>query len=132
MSLDPGRTIATDEIPFKPLADRVSMRVIFIDDATNAWTVMVHAQPGGVLPRHQHLSQAEIFILKGAGSHPQTGEYRTSDYIIEPAGATHDGVVFDQEVLMVMRSSGDVAFLNDDDSIAFMMNAGMLKGFAAQ
>lgn len=130
MSHEAGRTIATEEIPFKPLAPGVDMRVVHLDDS-GSWTVMIHSHPGSVLPRHQHLSQAEIFIIKGKGNHPQTGDYKEGDYIIEPADAVHDGVVFDVEVLMIMRSSGDVAFLNEDGSTAFMMNSGMLAGFAA-
>lgn len=131
MPNEAGRTIATAEIPFKPLAERVDMRVVYLDESTGAWTVMIHAHPGSVLPRHQHLSQAEIFIIEGAGSHPQTGDYKQGDYVIEPAQAIHDAVVFDEKVLMIMRSAGDVAFLNDDDSVAFMMDRNMIRGFAA-
>lgn len=131
MANEVGHTIATGEIPFKPLAEKVDMRVVYQDDATGAWTIMIHAHPGSVLPRHQHLSQAELFIMKGYGSHPQTGDYKEGDYVIEPANAVHDAVTFDVEVLLIMRSSGDVAFLNDDDSVAFMMDSNMVRGFAA-
>lgn len=128
--MDVGRTIDTDSIPFKPLAPNVNMRVVHLDDS-GSWTIMINALPGSVLPRHQHLTQAEIYIIKGKGNHPQTGDYKTGDYVIEPANAVHDAVVFDEEVLLIMRSNGDVAFIADDDSVMFMMDRGMLTGFAA-
>ncbi|MFM8155285.1 MAG: cupin domain-containing protein [Actinomycetes bacterium] len=129
--MDFGRTIATEELPFKPLAPNVNMRVVYIDDSGPGWTVMINALPGSVLPRHQHLSQAEIYILKGKGNHPQTGDYKTGDYVIEPANAIHDAVLFEEEVLLIMKSTGDVAFIDDDGNTMFMMDKGMLTGFAA-
>ncbi|WP_420823736.1 cupin domain-containing protein [Streptomyces torulosus] len=48
------QSIATDEIPFKPLADNVDMRVVHVDEEAGSWTVMIRTRPGGVLPRHQH------------------------------------------------------------------------------
>lgn len=131
MSSEVGVTVPTDSIPFKPLADGVHMRVVHIDHATGAWTIMIDAKQGSVLPRHKHLSQAEIYIIQGGGHHPQTGEYNSHDYIIEPVNAVHDALVHAEDTLLIMRSDGPVAFLNDDDSTAFMMDAGMLTGFAA-
>lgn len=128
--MDVGRTIDTESIAFKPLAPNVNMRVVHLDDS-GSWTIMINALPGSVLPRHQHLSQAEIYILEGKGSHPQTGDYKKGDYVIEPANAIHDAVLFEEEVLLIMRSTGDVAFLTEDNNVMFMMDRGMLTGFAA-
>ncbi|TSD94233.1 hypothetical protein FOS14_20975 [Skermania sp. ID1734] len=126
-----GHTIATEKIPFKPLAPGVHMRVVYLDADTGSWTIMIRGEKGSVLPRHQHLAQAEIYILAGAGNHPQTGEFRTGDYVIEPPNAVHDELVQQEEMLLIMRSSGPVAFLNDDGSTAFMMDVNMLEGFQA-
>lgn len=131
MTQDLGRTIATDEIPYQPIADGVGLRVVHVDSTSGAWTIMIHMQPGAVLPRHKHLSHAEIYILSGAGEHPQTGAFKTGDYVIEPAQAVHEPLVQDEEMRLVMRSDGPVAFLNDDDSTAFVMDASMLSGLAA-
>ncbi len=128
--MDVGRTIDTESIAFKPLAPNVNMRVVHLDDS-GSWTIMINALPGSVLPRHQHLSQAEIYILEGKGNHPQTGDYKKGDYVIEPANAIHDAVLFEEEVLLIMRSTGDVAFLTEDNNVMFMMDRGMLTGFAA-
>ena len=46
------------------------------------------------------------------------------DHVVQP-------VQFDEEVLLIMRSAGDVAFLTDDNQVMFMMDRGMLTGFAA-
>lgn len=131
MSTAAGITIATESIPFKPLAEGVAMRVVHVDHESGAWTIMIDAKKGSVLPRHRHLSPAEIYIIRGAGTHPQTGAYAPNDYIVEPKDALHEELLHEEDILLILHSSGPVAFLNDDDSTAFMMDAGMLTGFAA-
>ncbi|MEV0032116.1 cupin domain-containing protein [Nocardia sp. NPDC050793] len=128
---DHGLTIATDEIPFKPVADGVEIRVVYADEESGVWTVMVHAKPGSVLPRHRHVSGTELYILQGAGEHPQTGAFKAGDYVLEPAGAVHEPLVHPEETMLIMRSAGEIAFLADDGATTLVLSAGMLKRLAA-
>lgn len=90
---------------------------------------MVHAEPGGILPRHRHLENAEIYILKGSGAHPQTGEFVQGDYVSEAKGATHDAVVFGDEVELLMVSRGASVFLGEDGEELYTMDVNWLRNF---
>ena len=131
MSYEGGNTVHSEDLPWLPLAPKVDIKVLNTDEATGEFSVMIRAAPGGVLPRHQHIESAEILILKGAGHHPQTGDYRVGDYITEPKGALHDAVEFGEETLLFMTCKGPSAFLAPDDSVMHVMNVPMLRGLAA-
>src|SRR3546814_4493710 len=75
-----------------------------------------------LLPRHKHLGPAEIFILKGAGVHPQTGAYAQGDYVSERDQAVHDELMFQEDTELLMISSGPSAFLTPNDDVMFMMD----------
>lgn len=90
---------------------------------------MVHAEPGGILPRHRHLESAEIYILKGSGAHPQTGAFVEGDYVSETKGATHDAVVFGNEVELLMVSRGASVFLGEDGREMYTMDVEWLQRF---
>src|SRR3546814_17390770 len=71
---------------------------------------------------HKHLGPAEIFILKGAGVHPQTGAYAQGDYVSERDQAVHDELMFQEDQELLMISSGPSAFLTPNDDGMFMMH----------
>lgn len=123
-----GDVIRTDEVPWLPLAPGVSMRPLRVDEDSGAFTVMIRAMPGAVLPRHKHLALSEIYVLKGASTHPQTGYTQPGDYIAEHAGAIHDPLHFKEETVLFMVNHGPSAFLNDDDSTAFLMDVHSVRG----
>lgn len=122
-----GDVIHTDEVPWLPLAPGVSMRPLRLDDASGAFTVMIRAMPGAVLPRHKHIGLSEIYVLKGESTHPQTGYTKPGDYISEHAGAVHEPLHFQEETILFMVSHGPSAFLNDDDSTAFVMDVASVR-----
>ena len=80
-----------------------------------------------MLPRHKHLGAAEFCILKGGGKHPQTGEFKTGDYVYERNGAVHDELAVDEEIILYMTSYGSSAFLNPDDTVQFWLDAQSLR-----
>lgn len=125
-----GLVLETDKIAWRDLAPGVSIRVLRLDKAKEAWTVMIRSEPGSVLPRHRHLGLSEIYILDGGGHHPETGDFKTGDYIVEADGAVHSPLHFDQQVTQVMVAHGPSEFLNDDDTVAFVMDVNMLTNFA--
>lgn len=124
---DGGDTIRCSDLPWLSLADRVSVKVIKLVPETGGYSVIIKADEGGVLPRHRHLGPAEIFILKGAGNHPQTGAYAQGDYVSERDGAIHDALTFEEDTELLMISSGPSAFLTPSGDVMFMMDIPMLE-----
>lgn len=129
---DGGDTVHVDSLPWLPLAPKVMVKVIKTVPETGGYSVIIKADEGGVLPRHKHLASAEIFILKGAGVHPQTGAYAKGDYVSERDGAVHDPLRFEEDTELLMISNGPSAFLGQDDEVMFTMDVAMLEGMVAQ
>lgn len=129
-SEDGGFTVHCRDLKWLPLAPKVSIKLVKLSPETGAYTVIVRAEAGGVLPRHRHVESAEIFIIRGSGGHPQTGTFAEGDYISEQKGATHDPLVFEREVELLMISSGPSVFLGDDGSDLYMMDVPMLERLA--
>jgi 2,4'-dihydroxyacetophenone dioxygenase len=116
---------------WRPLAPGITMQILRVSQETGHFTVIIKAEAGSVLPRHRHLAAAEIYILSGNGTHPQTGPFHEDDYIYECQGAVHEAVVFDEPVELLMVSYGPSAFLNDQEGVQFLMDARMLASAAA-
>jgi quercetin dioxygenase-like cupin family protein len=126
-----GPTVHTEKLPWLPLASGVGVRVLELDRETGAFSVMIRAEPGGILPRHKHIESAKIYVIKGQGTHPQTGPYRAGDYISEPRDALHDAVAFTEATELLMVCNGPSVFLADDDSVQHVMDVGMLEHLSA-
>ncbi|TDZ24618.1 Lipase 1 [Colletotrichum orbiculare MAFF 240422] len=87
-SHDGGDTIHCDDLKWLPLAPKVWIKLIKMTPETGAYTVIVRAEKGGVLPRHRHIGSAEIYVIRGDGKHPQTGHFAQGDYVLERKGAS--------------------------------------------
>ncbi|KAH8433849.1 2,4'-dihydroxyacetophenone dioxygenase family protein [Aspergillus melleus] len=129
-SHDAGDTINCNSLPWLPLAPQVWIKILRLSPETESYTVIVRAEPGGVLPRHRHLDNAEIYILKGNGAHPQTGAFAQGDYVTERKGATHEPLVFQEETELLMISNGPSAFLGENDEVLYLMDVPMLQRLA--
>lgn len=125
-----GLTVNSKNLPWLPLAPKVSIKILRLSPESGGFAVIVRAEEGGILPRHRHLESAEIFIIQGSGGHPQTGFFTEGDYISEEKGAVHDPLVFGNEVELLMISNGPSAFLSDDDEEVHMMDVPMLEQLA--
>lgn len=132
MDGDGGIVIGTDDIEWRDLAPGVGIKVLRLDRATEKWTVMLRAQPGAVLPPHQHLGNSELYILQGAGRHEETGEFRAGDYVLEAEGANHSPLFFEEEVILLMFAEGPSQFIDENGNPTFLMNVDMLTGFAEE
>jgi len=126
-----GHTVHPEELPWLPLAPKVFVKVLKVDRESGAYSVMIRAEEGGVLPPHRHNESAEIYIIKGEGTHAQTGAYREGDYISEPKGATHDALPFTEETVLLMIAEGPSEFLGEDGNVQHVMDIGMLDYLAA-
>ncbi|KAH7178843.1 RmlC-like cupin domain-containing protein [Fusarium sp. MPI-SDFR-AT-0072] len=126
-----GDTIHCDDLKWLPLAPKIWIKLIKLTPETGSYTVMIRAEPGGVLPRHRHVKSAEIYILKGNGDHPQAGHFEKGDYVSEHEGARHDPLVFEVETEMLMISEGASVFVDDDGNDLYAMDIPMLQNLAA-
>ncbi|RGP81292.1 cupin conserved barrel [Fusarium longipes] len=97
---------------------------------TGVHTVIIRAEPGGILPPHRHIESAEIFVLKGSGDHPQTGHFAVGDFISESKGAVHDPLIFQVETEMLMTSQGPSVFLDEQGNDLYTMDVAMLQPLA--
>ena len=127
---DSGATIHSESLPWLPLAPGVGVRILRFNPDSVGYTVMIRAEPGGVLPRHRHLDEAEIYIVRGSGTHPQTGDFRPGDFICEKKGAVHDALEFTELTELLMVARGPSAFLAPDGSDMFFMDIPMLQGLS--
>lgn len=127
-----GDTVHTGEVPWLPLAEKVFIRVLKTNRETGGFSVMIRAEPGGVLPRHRHVGEAEVYILKGQGNHPQSGDFGPGDFITEPKGALHDPVEFGEETELLMICDGPSEFLGEDGGVQHVMDLGMLDYLVAR
>ncbi|RAH71189.1 uncharacterized protein BO66DRAFT_470702 [Aspergillus aculeatinus CBS 121060] len=126
-----GFTVHVDALPWLPLAPRVFIKVVKLVPETGEYTIMVRAEPGGLLPRHRHVDSAEIYVLRGSGAHPQTGAFVAGDYVSESTGAVHDPLPFDCATELLMVSRGPSVFLGDNGEDLYVMDVKMLQGMMA-
>ncbi|KAF9768549.1 hypothetical protein IL306_014148 [Fusarium sp. DS 682] len=126
-----GDTIHCNDLKWLPLAPKIWIKLIKLTPEKGSYTVMIRAEPGGVLPRHRHVKSAEIYILKGSGDHPQAGHFEKGDYVSEHEGAHHDPLVFEVETEMLMISEGASVFVDDEGNDLYAMDIPMLQNLAA-
>ncbi|GAA1649416.1 cupin domain-containing protein [Georgenia ruanii] len=122
--------IDTDGMPWRELAPGVGVKVLRLDRESGAWTIRIRSEKGSVLPPHRHIGMSQISIIKGAGRHEQAGDFKTGAYVIEPDGAVHRPLFFEEEVVQIMMADGAPAFLNEDGSESFLVDVNMLSQFA--
>ncbi|KAF5698321.1 cupin conserved barrel [Fusarium globosum] len=106
-----GDTVHYDDLKWLSLAPKIWIKLAKLTPETGSYTVMIRAEPGGVLPHHRHVKSAEIYILKGKGDHPHAGHFEKGDYVSEHEGARHDPLVFEVETEMLMISEGAIPVL---------------------
>ncbi|WYZ36117.1 hypothetical protein EsH8_X_000764 [Colletotrichum jinshuiense] len=128
---DAGDTIHCNELKWLPLAPQVWIKLVKLTPETGAYTVMIRAEKGGVLPRHRHDESAEIYVIRGDGNHPQTGHFAHGDYVLERKGAIHDPLTFHCDVEMLMISNGPSTFIDEEGRDLYKMDIPMLRALEA-
>jgi len=84
------------------LSPLVKVKVLRIDARAGNQTVMVRAEPGGSLPRHQHRHDEEFIVLEGE-CRIGSLHLRAGDATFAPAGSWHDEITTDTGVLVLCR-----------------------------
>jgi quercetin dioxygenase-like cupin family protein len=84
------------------LSALVKLKVLRVDARAGNQTVMVRAEPGGSMPRHQHRHDEEFIVLEGECRIGKL-HLRAGDAHFAPAGSWHDEITTDTGVLVLVR-----------------------------
>lgn len=126
-----GSTVHCADLKWLPLAPKVWVKLIKQWHETGAYSVTIRAEPGGILPKHRDLADAEIYVIQGSGLHPQAGTYTVGDYVSEYKGAVHNPLHFDIETELLMIAQSPSVFLDEQGNDTFLMDLKMLQDLAA-
>jgi quercetin dioxygenase-like cupin family protein len=80
----------------------VKLRVLQLDAAAGTQTLLIRAQPGGRIPRHQHSREEQFIVLEGEC---RLGEHRlrAGDVHVATAGSWHEPITTESGVLIWLR-----------------------------
>jgi anti-sigma factor ChrR (cupin superfamily) len=108
----------------------IAFRLLFSSGETGRWTVLFRCQPGSVIPRHKHSGAGEYFVVKGLMQY-RMGRAPAGTYGYEPIGAIHDRTEFPEYTELLFTNYGPVVFLNEDDSVASILDHATIEHLAA-
>lgn len=95
-------TVRADEADWIALSPLVKVRRLRVDAEAGTQTILVRAEPGGCLPRHQHARDEEFIVLEGEcyiGRH----HLRAGDAHFAAAGSWHEDLTTPTGVLVLVR-----------------------------
>jgi len=95
-------TVRADSSAWIALTPLVRVKVLRVDAHAGNQTVLVRAEPGGSLPRHQHRHDEEFIVLEGECRIGNL-QLRAGDATFAPAGSWHDEITTDTGVLVLVR-----------------------------
>ncbi|HET9474555.1 MAG TPA: cupin domain-containing protein [Steroidobacteraceae bacterium] len=84
------------------LTPLVKLKVLRVDVRAGNQTVMVRAEPGGSMPRHQHRQDEEFIVLEGECRIGKL-QLRAGDAHFARAGSWHEEITTDTGVLVLVR-----------------------------
>jgi len=112
------------------LSAGIAFRLLFASGETGRWTVLFRCQPGSFIPRHKHYGAGEYFVVKGLMQY-RMGRAPAGTYGYEPLGAIHDRTEFPEYTELFFTSYGPVVFLNEDDTVASILDHAAVERLAA-
>jgi anti-sigma factor ChrR (cupin superfamily) len=119
-----------ESLRWVPIVAGIDFRLLFTSAETGRWTVLFRCQPGSFFPRHKHYGAGEYFVVKGRMEY-RMGVAPAGTYGYEPLGVIHDLTTFPEYTELLFTNFGPVAFLNEDDSVASMLDHTLLEQLAA-
>lgn len=118
------------QLRWVPMNSGIDFRLLFTSGETGRWTVLFRCQPGSFIPRHRHYGAGEYFVVKGRMEY-RMGAAPAGTYGYEPIGVIHDRTEFPEYTELLFTNFGPVVFLNDDDSVASILDHALLSRMAA-
>ena len=127
----PAETLQlTADLKWIPIVAGIDYRLLFTSGETGRWTVLFRCQPGSFFPRHKHYGAGEYFVVKGRMEY-RMGAADAGTYGYEPLGVIHDYTLFPEYTELLFTNFGPVAFLNEDNSVASILDHALLEQLAA-
>lgn len=117
------------DIPWARLADGIDFRLLYSSAETGRWTVLLRAQPGAFFARHKHFGAGEYFVVKGRMEY-RMGTAVEGAYGYEPLDVIHEHTSFPEYTELYFTNYGPVAFLDDDGTVASILDHAKLKELA--
>jgi len=103
-----------------------SMKPLRVSDETGAFTAIVKARKGTILPTHVHLGPSDTFILSGKmriQNGPMAGSIGPGMWGYTPAGAKMEGTLAEEDTEYLATFYGPVAFLDESQSTSSGVSA---------
>lgn len=99
---DGTRTLRADEGEWLPLDDKIRIRVLHRDPASNRQTLLMRVAAGGRMPGHRHTQEEEFLVLEGEC---RIGAHRlgAGDMHVAEAGSWHDDITTESGVLVLVH-----------------------------
>jgi quercetin dioxygenase-like cupin family protein len=95
-------TVRAADGEWNAVSPLVKVKVLRVDARAGNQTVLVRAEPGGSMPRHQHRHDEEFIVLEGECRIGNL-RLRAGDAHFAPAGSWHDEITTDTGVLVLVR-----------------------------
>jgi len=110
-----------DDQPWLPFSPGVDYKLCRLDPVMGVWTIMIRMDDGGFFPPHKHLGAGEFYMVKGKLAY-RAGSAEAGDYGYEPNGVYHEATTAVGETELLFTNHGAIAFLNEDDSVAMVLD----------
>ena len=124
------------ELPFFPLGDGSSVRLVHVDLATNLWVAQQRFEPGAQLLRHRHTGPVHVFTTAGAWKYLEYDDVNTAgSYLFEPANSTHTFKALDENTGPTdiwFMITGSNLNLDDDGNVVSVYDAESISRWYAK
>jgi len=126
--------VDTNSLPWIPMNDMpgCSLKPLRVSNETGAFTALIKAAKGTVLPTHVHLGPSDTFVLSGKMSYkngPLTGSIGPGTWGYAPAGAKMEGNVAEEDTEYLATFYGPVAFF-EGDKVKSLLTGADVRGMA--
>lgn len=108
-----------NKIEWKALGDGVKFKLLRYCDVTGDWVLYVQLQPGTKFGRHQHITPAEFFIMKGELVF-ERGSATAGVYGYEEIGEIHEEAAGASETEFLYFGHGPVSFIDKQNVVQFI------------
>lgn len=123
--------VAVDRLAWINILPGIDFRMLFSSGETGRWTVLFRCQAGSSFPSHRHYGAGEYFVIQGLMQY-RAGSAPAGTYGYEPVGSLHELTSFPEYTELLFTNYGPVAFLQDDGSVASILDYATLEQMVAQ
>jgi anti-sigma factor ChrR (cupin superfamily) len=117
----PDLLVNTDTLPWLPLGERASFRLLRVSPETGVTVMMLRVEAGGCFAAHKHLGAAEGYVTRGSFKY-RTGVARAGDYFYEANGAVHEATHAEEDSESLFILHGPIALLAEDGSYEVVLD----------